>query len=63
MRTNSRLACIGLLAVCVASGCGGGKQDTSAAAPSGSGGDSTAKLRICLLPKIKGIAYFSSCAV
>ena len=62
MRINTRLACIGLLAVCCASGCGGGKQDKSAVAPSGGSG-AAEKLRICLLPKIKGIAYFSSCAV
>jgi len=61
MRTNTGWAVIGLLMVCGAWGCSGGDGgDNSAVAPTGA---SAEKLKVCLLPKIKGIAYFSSCAV
>lgn len=62
---------IGLLSVCCACGCGGGDSGSREAPPAG-GADARAQatargsgetLKICLLPKIKGIAYFSSCAV
>ncbi len=58
MRKNSSWAFIGLLTACCALGCSGDTGDSSAVP---SGGDE-GKLTICLLPKIKGIAYFSSCA-
>jgi ABC-type sugar transport system substrate-binding protein len=63
MRNNIGWVLTWLLAVCCAWGCSSGSNsttDTSAAAPSD---NDTKKLKICLLPKIKGIAYFSSCAV
>jgi ABC-type sugar transport system substrate-binding protein len=49
--TRKWICLIGLL--CLSAGCGG---DRGGAAAAGGG-----KIRVCLLPKIKGISYFSSC--
>lgn len=59
MRTNLNWLLTVLLAVTCLWGCGGDVGDSSGA--SSSEGTSE-KLTICLLPKIKGIAYFTSCA-
>lgn len=59
-----------LLATCWAAGCGNSGKEPQAKSPAGNDGTAAAptaaaaaKLKVCLLPKIKGIAYFSSCAV
>ena len=58
MRINRAWTWNWLLAACCAWGCNGGPDDTPATP---TGGESQ-KLTICMLPKIKGIAYFTSCA-
>lgn len=59
MRIHSLLALSGMLLVSTMLGCGSKPADNSASAPA----DGNAELlTICLLPKIKGIAYFTSCA-
>src|SRR5690606_15014090 len=49
-----RIGLLGLLAAVGCFGCRGGQQD----GPAGRGGD---RIRVGLLPKIKGISYFTSC--
>lgn len=61
MWINIRCALAAMLVASCASGCGNGSADKGAAAPQATG--AAKKLKVCLLPKIKGIAYFSSCAV
>ncbi|MGE4002905.1 MAG: substrate-binding domain-containing protein [Planctomycetaceae bacterium] len=58
MQINRSWALTWLLVVCCVGGCSRGPGGSSAAPH----GDDGGKLKICLLPKIKGIAYFSSCA-
>jgi ABC-type sugar transport system substrate-binding protein len=49
-----------LLTMVVLVGCNNGTGETSASRDKASG-QAGAKIRICLLPKIKGISYFTSC--
>lgn len=62
MRTKIASVCRCLLISCSLLGCGNGAAEKREAAVPPGGGASK-QLKVCLLPKIKGIAYFSSCAV
>ena len=57
MRIASRLC---LLLALVAAGCSSASNDSASNGESGRAGSD--EITVCLLPKIKGIAYFSSCA-
>lgn len=55
MRHGFRLTCL-IVAASILCGCAGNSSTTDKSSGAGN------KITICLLPKIKGIAYFSSCA-
>ena len=60
MKQKSFSHILALIFLAVLAGCGGAKE---AERGSGKDGDNAAKaIKVALLPKIKGIAYFSSCA-
>lgn len=56
MSSKELLFVVGLLAL---TGCSG--QDTDVTSPADGAAASERKITVCLLPKIKGISYFSSC--
>jgi rhamnose transport system substrate-binding protein len=57
-RSLFKLLSIGLLVATWSSGCGGNSDPDGSSAS----GETSKKIRVALLPKIKGIAYFTSCA-
>ena len=66
MKNHNFIQALTLAAALLIAGCGGDKggQPTpgSDGAPATGSADSAGKITVALLPKIKGIAYFSSCA-